>query len=95
MKKVTLPRSSACTIVLFCSFHADSIRAKLHDGWGTFKNWYKFQPLDAIRTYFGVEITLYFAWLGFYTYMLIIPSIVGLIVFIYGLCRSSISNYVL
>ncbi len=28
---------------------------------------------------------MYFAWLGFYTNMLIFPAIVGLIVFIYGL----------
>ena len=35
--------------------------------------------------YFGEKIGLYFAWLGFYTYMLIFPSIVGLIVFIYGI----------
>ncbi len=33
--------------------------------------------LDAIRDYFGVKIGLYFAWLGFYTFMLILPSIVG------------------
>ena len=37
------------------------------------------------RVYFGEKIGLYFAWLGFYTYTLILPSIVGLIVFIYGL----------
>ena len=32
---------------------------------------------DAVRDYFGVKIGLYFAWLGFYTFMLIPPSIVG------------------
>jgi len=37
-----------------------------------------------LRVYFGEKIGLYFAWLGFYTYFLIPSSIVGLIVFIYG-----------
>ena len=35
--------------------------------------------------YFGEKIGLYFAWLGFYTYMLILPSVVGLLAFIYGI----------
>lgn len=48
--------------------------------------WIKFQPVDHIKEYFGVKFGLYFAWLGFYTHMLIPASIVGLITFIYGLC---------
>ena len=36
------------------------------------------QPLDLIRHYFGEEIGLYFAWLGLYTLLLIVPSIIGL-----------------
>ena len=46
---------------------------------------FKLQPLDAIRDYYGVKIGLYFAWLGFYTNLLILPSIVGVITFLYGL----------
>ena len=46
---------------------SDSNRGKLIDEWGQFKKWYKFQPLDAIRKYFGVKIGIYFAWLGFFT----------------------------
>lgn len=46
---------------------------------------FKFQPLDAVRDYFGVKVALYFAWLGFYTNMLIFPAIVGLLCFVYGL----------
>ena len=68
-------------------FFPDSKRGKLYKEWGVFKKWFKYQPLDAIRKYFGVKIGLYFAWLGFFTTMLIFPSIAGLIVFIYGLLK--------
>jgi hypothetical protein len=37
------------------------------------------------RSYFGEKIGIYFAWLGFYTAMLIPAAIVGVIAFIYGL----------
>ncbi|XKL65383.1 hypothetical protein PGB90_008803 [Kerria lacca] len=53
--------------------------------WARASKWYKYQPLWLIRKYFGDKIALYFAWLGFYTNMLILPSIVGLCCFIYGL----------
>lgn len=43
------------------------------------------QPLDNIKEYFGVKIALYFAWLGFYTHMLIPASLVGILCFLYGL----------
>jgi len=36
------------------------------------------------RKYFGEKVGIYFAWLGFYTVMLIPPSIVGLVAFFYG-----------
>ncbi|EEB20526.1 conserved hypothetical protein [Pediculus humanus corporis] len=36
-----------------------------------------------IKDYFGVKYALYFAWLGFYTHMLIPASIVGLICFFF------------
>lgn len=37
------------------------------------------------RKYFGEQIGLYFAWLGVYTQLLIPPSVLGIIVFIYGI----------
>lgn len=64
---------------------ADNERKLLFDHWAWWRSAFKFQPLDHIRYYFGEKIGLYFAWLGFYTSMLIPASVVGLAVFIYGL----------
>ncbi|XP_065175071.1 anoctamin-7-like [Sycon ciliatum] len=71
-------------------FEADAdinARSELYRTWGDWRhgNWYRFQPLDHIRNYYGEKIAIYFAWLGYYTSVLILPSIVGLIVFIIGL----------
>nr|XP_027237209.1 anoctamin-1-like [Penaeus vannamei] len=59
-------------------------RSLLFKNWAALRNFYKYQPLDYVKDYFGVKIGLYFAWLGFYTYMLIPASIVGLLCFIYA-----------
>jgi hypothetical protein len=37
-----------------------------------------------LRNYFGEKVALYFAWLGWYTYMLAPAALVGLIVFFSG-----------
>jgi anoctamin-1 len=62
-----------------------SPRMKLVRDWAALNNLFRKQPLDSIREYFGVKISLYFAWLGFYTSMLIPASVVGVICFFYGL----------
>uniref|UniRef100_A0A8C4QBJ3 Anoctamin n=1 Tax=Eptatretus burgeri TaxID=7764 RepID=A0A8C4QBJ3_EPTBU len=59
-------------------------RVVLYEEWATYGVFYKYQPLDLIRKYFGEKIGLYFAWLGIYTELLIPASIVGIIVFLYG-----------
>ncbi|KAG9339078.1 hypothetical protein JZ751_024107, partial [Albula glossodonta] len=59
-------------------------RQLLHDEWAKYGAFYKYQPVDLIRKYFGEKIGLYFAWLGIYTQLLIPASIVGVIVFFYG-----------
>uniref|UniRef100_A0A8C6LYM8 Anoctamin n=1 Tax=Nothobranchius furzeri TaxID=105023 RepID=A0A8C6LYM8_NOTFU len=43
-----------------------------------------FSSCLSLRKYFGEKIGLYFAWLGLYTQMLILASLVGVIVFLYG-----------
>ncbi|GJQ69772.1 hypothetical protein Trydic_g22331 [Trypoxylus dichotomus] len=62
-----------------------SMRYLLYTEWSSLRKWYKYQPLDYVKEYFGVKIALYFAWLGFYTHMLLPASIVGLACFIYSL----------
>ena len=37
------------------------------------------------RCYFGEKVALYFAWLGWYTYLLGIAAVVGLVVFVAGI----------
>ncbi|XP_028810695.1 anoctamin-2b isoform X2 [Denticeps clupeoides] len=59
-------------------------RQILHDEWARYGVFYKYQPVDLIRKYFGEKIGLYFAWLGVYTQLLIPASLVGIIVFLYG-----------
>ncbi|XP_034529987.1 anoctamin-2b isoform X2 [Notolabrus celidotus] len=61
-----------------------SDRQVLHEEWARYSAFYKYQPIDLVRKYFGEKIGLYFAWLGVYTQLLIPASIVGIIVFGYG-----------
>ncbi|XP_077971409.1 anoctamin-5-like isoform X2 [Styela clava] len=61
-----------------------NMRRMLYWEWARWGRWYKFQPLDAVRKYFGDSIGIYFTWLGFYTHMLVYPSILGIIVFCYS-----------
>uniref|UniRef100_A0A3P9PGF2 Anoctamin n=1 Tax=Poecilia reticulata TaxID=8081 RepID=A0A3P9PGF2_POERE len=35
--------------------------------------------------YFGEKVALYFLWLGWYTFLLILPAVIGILVFLYGL----------
>ena len=60
-------------------------RQKLRSDWASFNKMFKYQPISAVRTYFGVRIGLYFAWLGVYTAMLVPAAIVGILCFLYGL----------
>uniref|UniRef100_A0A672HEU4 Anoctamin n=1 Tax=Salarias fasciatus TaxID=181472 RepID=A0A672HEU4_SALFA len=65
---------------------AENHRHLLYECWAWWGVWYKYQPLDLIRSlYFGEKIGLYFAWLGWYTGMLFPAALVGLLVFLYGI----------
>ncbi|EFA04121.2 anoctamin-5 isoform X2 [Tribolium castaneum] len=61
-----------------------SLRYLLYNEWTALSKWYRYQPLDYVKEYFGVKIALYFAWLGFYTHMLLPAAVVGLACFIYS-----------
>ncbi|KFW94251.1 Anoctamin-6, partial [Phalacrocorax carbo] len=64
-----------------------SERYLLYREWAHPKNIFKLQPLDFIRKYYGEKIGIYFAWLGFYTNMLIVAAVVGVGCFLYGCLR--------
>ncbi|XP_070129539.1 anoctamin-5 isoform X2 [Equus przewalskii] len=61
----------------------------LRQNWARFSYFYKEQPLDLIRNYFGEKFGIYFVFLGFYTEMLTFAAVVGLACFIYGLLSMS------
>ena len=60
-------------------------RQCLRESWASFSQWYKYQPLDAIKSYFGTRVAFYFAWLGMYNFMLVIAALVGVWCFVAGL----------
>ncbi|XP_074853772.1 anoctamin-5 isoform X3 [Carettochelys insculpta] len=64
--------------------NCDNERYTLYKQWARFLRFYKEQPLDLIRKYYGERIGIYFAWLGFYTEMLFFAAVVGLMCFLYG-----------
>ncbi|XP_069760228.1 anoctamin-6 isoform X1 [Narcine bancroftii] len=68
-------------------------RYLLYREWAHPKNFYKLQPLDLIRKYYGEKIGIYFAWLGFYTGMLAIAGFTGLLCFIFGMLTKDDSTW--
>uniref|UniRef100_A0A673C9H6 Anoctamin n=1 Tax=Sphaeramia orbicularis TaxID=375764 RepID=A0A673C9H6_9TELE len=65
--------------------NCESERYDLHKYWASFCCFFKEQPLNLIRKYYGEKIGIYFAWLGFYTEMLLFAAVVGTLCFVYGL----------
>lgn len=72
-----------------CNPAREDRRKDLHETW--LAN-FKFQPLWKIRNYFGEKIALYFAWLGMLITSLWVPTVIGLIVFIYGIIYAFSTN---
>lgn len=62
-----------------------SLRQILHHYWARWGCWRKYQPLDHVRQYYGEKIALYFAWLGFYIGWLLPATVVGTVVFLFGI----------
>ena len=63
-------------------------RQRLRKDWAAARRVFKYQPIHAIKNYFGEKVALYFAWLGFYTSFLLPAAIVGILCFIYGVVSS-------
>ncbi|NXP92461.1 ANO9 protein, partial [Passerina amoena] len=56
----------------------EDIREILKKKWARWRVLFKEQPIEQIRCYFGEKVALYFAWLGWYTYLLIFAAVAGL-----------------
>uniref|UniRef100_A0A3B4A932 Anoctamin n=1 Tax=Periophthalmus magnuspinnatus TaxID=409849 RepID=A0A3B4A932_9GOBI len=67
----------------FC-LHEKKKQRELKESWARWTACLQGQPITAVN-YFGEKVALYYLWLGWYTYLLIPPAVIGLIVFLYGL----------
>ncbi|PKU33966.1 hypothetical protein llap_15732 [Limosa lapponica baueri] len=57
----------------------------LEERWARWRNIFCQQPIEKIRCYFGEKVALYFAWLGWYTYLLGFAAVAGLVTFVAGI----------
>ena len=64
-------------IKMWFRLHKEDTKAALEKRWVW--QWKTMQPIEAVREYFGEKIALYFLWIGYYTTMLWIPAICGII----------------
>ncbi|CAG8650705.1 4134_t:CDS:2, partial [Acaulospora morrowiae] len=67
----------------------ENMRAELNEAW---VKSFERQPLAKVREYFGEKLTLYFTWIGSYTNWLVVASVGGVIVTIYGLIDALIQG---
>ena len=65
--------------------HVANDRQKLRTDWSSFRRIFTYQPINAVRRYFGGRIGFYYAWLGVYIAMLVPAAFVGVLCFLYGL----------
>ena len=56
----------------------DNLKSVLFEYWARPMKFWKVQPLEHIRQYFGTGVAFYFLWLGFYTRMLIVLAFLGI-----------------
>ncbi|NXX04323.1 ANO9 protein, partial [Larus smithsonianus] len=63
----------------------EEVREFLKERWARWRDIFSQQPIEKIRCYFGEKMALYFAWLGWYTYLLGFAAVAGLLVFVTGI----------
>uniref|UniRef100_A0A8C1KAJ4 Anoctamin n=1 Tax=Cyprinus carpio TaxID=7962 RepID=A0A8C1KAJ4_CYPCA len=74
----------------FC-LHEKREQKELKQSWARWSACFRGQPITNVRNYLGEKVALYFLWLGWYTFLLIPASVIGLVVFLYGLAFYSTS----
>ena len=60
----------------------EAIVSEFKRDWTTLWHFWKGQDIPRIRSYFGEEVAMYFAWIEFYVYWLAIPGVIGLTAFL-------------
>ncbi|NXT19822.1 ANO9 protein, partial [Syrrhaptes paradoxus] len=70
----------------------EEMREFLKQRWARWRDIFCQQPIEKIRGYFGEKVALYFAWLGWYTYLLGFAAVAGLVVFVAGITVLSSSQ---
>uniref|UniRef100_K3W8D0 Anoctamin transmembrane domain-containing protein n=1 Tax=Globisporangium ultimum (strain ATCC 200006 / CBS 805.95 / DAOM BR144) TaxID=431595 RepID=K3W8D0_GLOUD len=86
--------TNKCIVAAFPLHNFEEL-AELKKKWFSWKFAPWGQPLVEIKDYFGEKVGLYFAWLGHYTTWLIMPSLVGILVFLSVIVESTAdSNFV-
>ncbi|KAM7350401.1 anoctamin-3-like [Cochliomyia hominivorax] len=85
IQKLLSDGAYCCTYAI----HNDIERHLLLTEWASIKRLLHTQPLDHIKEYFGAKVAIYFAWLGFYTNMLLPLSLLGLMYLLYGFLTRS------
>ncbi|NXT96055.1 ANO9 protein, partial [Anhinga rufa] len=77
---------------MFPLHEKEEVREFLEEKWARWRDIFCQQPIEKIRCYFGEKVALYFAWLGWYTYLLGIAAVVGLVIFVAGITVFSSSQ---
>ncbi|NXR01799.1 ANO9 protein, partial [Sagittarius serpentarius] len=77
---------------MFPLHEEEEVREFLKEKWTCWSDIFCQQRIEKIRCYFGEKVALYFAWLGWYTYLLRIAAVVGLVVFVAGVTVFSSSQ---
>ncbi|KAL7045117.1 hypothetical protein ACKWTF_002152 [Chironomus riparius] len=71
-------------IVNMFTLHDKEFMKRIGTEWWNLRKMFYNQPIEKIRKYFGDAIGFYFSFVGFYTSALVIPTILGILQFLFG-----------